>query len=87
MLIKNTAKPSLVYHGADVYDKISDYRQVITKLCVQQVEKTPVIVITDDEKLLLQKKIQKEGIFIEALWNQTILQSNSSLSLFSKRHG
>ncbi len=61
-------KPVSANKGADVYSKISEYRQVIETLCEQQVLSTPVIVIACDEKLLLTKKLRNQGIPVEPLF-------------------
>jgi hypothetical protein len=57
--IKNVFKTPPISHGIDVYSKVSDYRDVIAALCGQQVEKTPVIIIANDEKNYLAKKTPK----------------------------
>ena len=68
MNIKNVFKPPPVIHGIDIYSRVSDYRDVLAALCEQQVEKTPVIIIAEDEKNYLAKKLQRALIHVEALW-------------------
>jgi hypothetical protein len=68
MNIKNVFKPASICHGIEVYSKVSDYRDVVTAVCEQQVEKTPVIIIADDDKNYLAKKLQKACIHVEVLW-------------------
>ncbi len=59
MNVTNVFKPLPVRHGVDVYSKISDYRDVLAALCEQQISKTPVVLIAEDEKHYLAKKLQK----------------------------
>ncbi len=83
--VSDIFKPPSVNGGVDVYTKISDYRQVIESICAQQVDRTPVIVIADDEKQLLTKKLKNSGIPVETLFQSTFIQSNGSLTIFTKR--
>ena len=85
--IKNVFKPPPISHGIDVYSKVSDYRDVIAALCGQQVEKTPVIIIADDEKNYLAKKLQKASIHVEALWSKSFIESNAALTVFTRKQG
>jgi hypothetical protein len=87
MNIKNVFKPPPINHGIDVYAKVSDYRDVIAALCEQQVEKTPVIIIADDEKNYLAKKLQKACIHVEALWSKSFVESNAALTIFTRKQG
>ncbi len=70
MNITNVFKPMPVCHGIDVYSKISDYREVLAKICEQQALKTPVVLIAEDEKHYLAKKLQKASVHVEALWSK-----------------
>ena len=85
MNINDVFKPPAVNLGVDVYTKISEYRQIIETFCVQQALKTPVIVIANDEKLTLTKKLKNIGVPVEALFQSSFLQSNGLLSVFTKK--
>ena len=56
-------------------------------MAAQQVLKTPVILIADDEKLLLTKKLKNSGIPVEPLFQSTFTESNGYLTIFTKRQG
>ncbi len=47
---------------------LSDYRLAIEQMCLQQVLRTPVSVIADDEKLALTRKLQSAGIPVVPLF-------------------
>ncbi len=87
MNIKNVFKPPSISHGIDVYAKVSDYRDVVTAVCEQQVEKTPVIIIADDDRNYLAKKLQKACIHVEALWSKSFIESNAALTIFTRKQG
>ena len=48
--------------------------------------KTPVVIIADDEKNLLARKLQRAGITVEALWSKSFTESNGSLMVFSRKN-
>jgi hypothetical protein len=50
------------------------------------VPKTPIVMIADDEKNLLARKLQRAGITVEALWSKSFAESNGSLMVFSRKH-
>jgi hypothetical protein len=54
-------------------------------MSAQQINKTPVILIADDEKLLLTKKLKNSGIPVEPLFQSTFTESNGSLTIFTKK--
>ncbi len=56
-------------------------------MSAKQVNKTPVILIADDEKLLLTKKLKNSGIPVEPLFQKTFTESNGSLTIFTKKQG
>ena len=85
MNINDVFKPSAVNFGIDVYTKISEYRQVLETYCAQQALKTPVIVIADDDKLILTKKLKNIGVPVEALFQTSFLHSNGLLTVFTKK--
>jgi rRNA-processing protein FCF1 len=58
---------------------------MIETFCVQQALKTPVIVIANDEKLILTKKLKNIGVPVEPLFQSSFLQSNGLLSVFTKK--
>ncbi len=64
-----------------------DFRDVILAVCLQWAPKTPVVIIVDDDKGYLQKKLQKSGLVAEALFKQSIVESNGSLTIFNKKQG
>ena len=70
-----------------MYTKISDFRQIIESMCSQQVKKTPVILIADDEKLILTKKLKAGGVPVEAMFQSTFTESNGMLSVFTRKQG
>jgi hypothetical protein len=70
MNVTNVFKPVPVCHGIDVYSKISDYRDVLATLCEQQISKTPVVLIAEDEKHYLANKLQRAFIHVEKLWSK-----------------
>ncbi len=47
--------------------------------------KTPVILIGEDGKLALTKKLQSAGIPVVPLFQNSIADSNGSLSVFTKK--
>ena len=75
-----------VCHGVEVLNLISDYREIIQTISLHQSSRTPVILILDDHKQIVQKKLQRAGLVVEALYSKTFEDSNAALSLFSKKH-
>ena len=55
MNVQQHEKPSNYYIGASVHATLTDQRKFIETMCVQQVAKTPVIIIIDDPKDQLLK--------------------------------
>ena len=48
--------------------------------------KTPVIIIAEDTQRLLEKKLYRAGLFVEALHNKTIFESNALMMNFNKKN-
>jgi len=86
MNVEDVFKPPPMCHGIEVFSKITDFRDLIEALCIQQVPKTPMVIIADDEKNTLARKLQKAGITVEVLWSKTFTESNGSLMVFSRKH-
>jgi hypothetical protein len=87
MNVTNVFKPTPICHGIDVYSKISDYREALAQICEQQALKTPVVLIAEDEKHYLAKKLQRASIHVEALWSKSFIESNATLTIFTRKQG
>jgi hypothetical protein len=51
------------------------------------VVKTPVIVIANDDKLMLTRKLKNSGIPVEPLFQNSFTESNGSLTVFTIKQG
>jgi len=87
MNVAEIYKPPPVCHGVEVFSKVSDFRDVIEALCIQQAAKTPVVIIGDDERNLLSKKLKRAGIPVEQLYSQSFTESNGALKFFGRKRG
>ncbi len=85
MNITDVFRPAPKSNGVDVYSKVTDYRDVIESLCIQQVLLTPVVLIANDERLLLTRKLKNAGIPVETLFSQSIAEANGALSVFTRK--
>jgi hypothetical protein len=73
MNVHQHEKPSNNFIGASVHTTLTDQRKFIENVCVQQVAKTPVIIIIDDTKDQLLKSLQKRGLAVEDLAKQSFI--------------
>ena len=74
MNVDDVFKPPPLCHAVEVFSKISDFRDIVETLCIQQVPKTPMIIIADDEKNLLARKLQRAGLTVEVLWSKSFAE-------------
>jgi hypothetical protein len=85
MNVKQHDKPVLSCIETSVHSTVTDQRKSIENLCIQQVTKTPVIIIIDDDKDQLLRMLQRKGIAVEDLAKKSFIESNSSLSVFTQK--
>ena len=59
MDVNSSLLANSICHGVEVMNLVSDYREMIVKACTLQTQQTPVILIAEDTKLILQKKLER----------------------------
>ena len=72
---------------SEVVATLSQQRIEIMEICEEQTPKTPVIVIINDERDQLFGLLQRRGLVVENIARKNFVETNSSLSVFTKKHG
>jgi hypothetical protein len=53
---------------------------------LKQIKKTPLIIIAEDKKNILQNQLERAKVRVEAIWESSFTESISAINIFTRKH-